>query len=149
MTEIRKCSKEDLPAMLDLVNELAEFEKEGSAVVASLAEYEESFSKNLFDALVAVHNGEVVGMALYYPIFSTWKGKCIYLEDFVVKTSHRSAGLGQQIWDELLAEVKRQGCRQLRWQVLDWNEHAVRFYERNNAVILKDWWNGRIILNDE
>jgi GNAT superfamily N-acetyltransferase len=142
--KIRKCTKADLSAMLDLVHELAEFEKESVAVVASLSEYEEQYEAKGFDAFVAEDNGVVVGMALYYTIFSTWKGKCVFLEDFVVKSSYRSAGVGQMLWDELLEETKRQGCRQLRWQVLDWNEHAVRFYERNNAVILKDWWNGRI-----
>jgi GNAT superfamily N-acetyltransferase len=149
MINYRYCTKEDLPGMIDLVNELAEFEKESKAVVATLDEYTTHFEAQLYNAFVAEKNGEVIGMALFYPIFSTWKGKCIYLEDFVVKAESRSEGVGQKLWDMLIAEVEKQGCRQLRWQVLDWNEHAVRFYERNNATILKDWWNGRIILNDE
>jgi GNAT superfamily N-acetyltransferase len=149
MISYRYCTKEDLSAMLDLVQELADFEKESTAVVAKIDEYEKCFEDKLFNAIVAEKDGVVVGMAAYYFIFSTWKGKCIYLEDFVVKADLRSEGIGQKLWDLLIEEVEKNGCRQLRWQVLDWNEHAVRFYERNGAVILKDWWNGRIILNDD
>jgi GNAT superfamily N-acetyltransferase len=142
---IRKGKKEDLSAVLDLVHELAIFEKEPEAVVTNLEEYIKSYEEKLIDFYVAEVEGKVAGMALYYYIFSTWKGKSLYLEDFVVKSEFRSHGLGQQLFDAVIDVAKTSGCRDMRWQVLDWNKDAIRFYEKNNCIFLKDWWNGRII----
>ncbi len=142
---IRKSTKDDLSTVLELVHELASFELEPNAVVATLDEYIKNFEDKLFDVYVAEIDGKVVGMALYYFVFSTWKGRSLYLEDFVVKEAYRSHGLGQKLFDALILEAKMQQCRDIRWQVLDWNTDAIKFYERNNTIFLKDWWNGRII----
>jgi GNAT superfamily N-acetyltransferase len=144
---IRKCIKADLPQMYELVKELAIFEKEPDAVLTSVAEYETAYDQGLIDAFVAELNEEIVGMSFFYPIFSTWNGRTLYLEDFVVKQSARNEGLGQKLFDAFIAEAKSQGCRQVKWQVLDWNEDAIRFYERNGASIEKNWWNGRMVLS--
>jgi GNAT superfamily N-acetyltransferase len=141
---IRPCQKEDIQTMLDLVIELAVFEKEPEAVTATIEEYYDQFEKGLYNAFVAEIDGKVVGMACYYFIFSTWKGKCIYLEDFVVSADYRSYGIGQKLWDAMLQKAKDEKCAQMRWQVLDWNQDAIRFYEKNNAAFLTDWWNGRL-----
>ena len=77
--------------------------------------------------------------------FSTWKGRMMYLEDFVVNPEYRGQGIGQQLFDSFIAEAKAQDCNLVKWQVLDWNEPAVRFYERNKATIEKEWWNGKIV----
>jgi GNAT superfamily N-acetyltransferase len=133
-----------MQAIYDLVIELAIFEKEPDAVKSMPEEYIQNFNNGLIKAFVADHDGEVVGMALYYDIFSTWFGKSLYLEDFVVKSSHRNMGIGQKLWDAFIAEAKTQGCRQVKWQVLDWNTDAINFYYKNNATIEKGWWNGKV-----
>ena len=80
--------------------------------------------------------------------YSTWKGRMFYLEDFVVLEAYRRLGLGQMLFDAFLQEAKDQQCRLVKWQVLDWNEPALRFYRKNNAVIEKEWWNGKIFLTE-
>jgi ribosomal protein S18 acetylase RimI-like enzyme len=141
---IRKCTIEDMPAIYELVVELAVFEKEPEAVVSNISEYEKCYTDKLIDCFVAEMDGKVVGMALYYYVFSTWKGRSLYLEDFVVKADYRSHGIGQQLFDAIVDQAKKSGCRDMRWQVLDWNEQAIKFYEKNNSTFLKNWWNGRI-----
>lgn len=136
-----------MPAIHGLVVELAVFEKEPDAVRASLAEYQDSYDKGIIDAILALDGEEIIGMAFYYPIFSSWNGRTLYLEDFIVKDSHRNQGIGQMLFDAFVEEAKQQGCRQAKWQVLDWNTEAIRFYERNKASIEKNWWNGRLELN--
>jgi GNAT superfamily N-acetyltransferase len=146
---IRKCYREDLPQIYNLVKELAIFEKEPEAVVATIEEYYHNYDNGLIDVLVIEINNVVIGMALYYATFSTWKGRMLYLEDFIIKQEYRSAGYGQQLFDAFLDEAKRQGCRLVKWQVLDWNIDAIRFYERNGALIEKNWWNGKMILHKD
>ena len=145
--QIRKARKEDLPQILDLVIELAIYEKEPDAVTASIADYEEGFTIGLFDCIVAIANKNMVGMALFFPTYSTWKGRMLTLEDLVVTESFRKEGIGQLLFDAVLEEAKNNGCRLLKWQVLDWNIPALRFYEKNNAIIEKNWWTGKIIFN--
>lgn len=135
-----------MTAIHGLVVELAVFEKEPDAVRASLAEYQDSYDKGIIDAILALDGEEIIGMAFYYPIFSSWNGRTLYLEDFIVKDSHRNQGIGQMLFDAFVEEAKQQGCRQAKWQVLDWNTEAIRFYERNKASIEKNWWNGRLEL---
>ena len=147
MITFRKSTREDLPAIHGLVVDLAVFEKEPDAVRASLAEYQDSYDKGIIDAILALDGEEIIGMAFYYPIFSSWNGRTLYLEDFIVKDSHRNQGIGQMLFDAFVEEAKQQGCRQAKWQVLDWNTEAIRFYERNKASIEKNWWNGRLELN--
>ncbi|MFN8338682.1 MAG: GNAT family N-acetyltransferase [Saprospiraceae bacterium] len=141
---IKKAEKEDIAAIYGLVYELAVFEKEPEALTVTIQEYEAAFEQSLIDAFVAVYDDQIIGIALYYMTFSTWKGKCLYLEDFYVQPSYRKDGLGQKLFDAYLAEAKRLGATMTKWQVLDWNEIGLNFYAKNNAIIEKNWWNGKI-----
>jgi len=143
---VRKASKSDLVAILDLVIELAVFEKEPDAVTATIADYEESFDQGVFEAHVAECEGKIIGTALYYMTYSTWKGKMLYLEDLVVTQSFRRKGIGQLLFNAVLEETKAKYAKLLKWQVLDWNQPAIDFYEKNKAIIEKDWYNGKIFV---
>ena len=145
---IRPATEADISAIHRLVYELAVYEKEPDAVVTSPAEFLEDFQHGLFQSTVAIHEGEVVGLILYHMAYSTWKGKMLYLEDFIVTEDFRRFGLGQLLFDAFLAEGARLGCRLVKWQVLDWNEPALKFYEKNTATIEKGWWNGKIFLKN-
>lgn len=142
--QIRKARIDDVPSLYNLVYELAVFEKEPEALTTSLESYEDAFSENLIDAIVAEDQGEIVGMVLYYMTFSTWKGKSLYLEDFYVKEAYRQFGIGQSLFDAYLEEAKARSAQMTKWQVLDWNEVGINFYKKNNAVIETNWWNGKI-----
>lgn len=144
-TTIRKGKTEDLQQVHELVRELAVYEKAEHEFIATLEDYQNDFKEGIFEVLLAEIEGEVVGMCLYYMTYSTWKGKMLYLEDFVVKQTYRQAGIGQQLFDAFIQEAKVKECRLTKWQVLDWNEPAIKFYEKNNAIIEKEWWNGKII----
>jgi len=137
---IRKAKKRDLQAIYNLVVELAIYEKEPNAVTATIENYHRDFEGGFFEAIVAEHDGVVIGMMLYYMTYSTWKGKMLYLEDFVVKQEFRQSGIGQELFEALLAEAKKQKAVLVKWQVLDWNTAAVKFYEKNNAAIERNWW---------
>ncbi len=145
---IRKAARTDLPAVYGLVCQLAEYEKEPQAVTVGVEQYEEAYGQNLIDVIVAELGGEIVGIALFYLTFSTWKGKCLYLEDFYVKPTLRQYGIGRKLFDAYLNEARRLGARQAKWQVLDWNQPALNFYEKYDATIEKNWWNGKIFLHD-
>jgi GNAT superfamily N-acetyltransferase len=146
---IRKATPADIPAIHRLVRELAIYEKAEDQFVATLAQYKRDFAQGVYQALVATAEGKVVGMALYYLAYSTWKGRMLYLEDFVVFEEYRRYGIGQLLFDAFVAEARQEGCRLVKWQVLDWNEPALKFYEKNRAIIEKEWWNGKIFLQPE
>ena len=141
---IRPATAADMPAIHGLVYELAIYEREPEALVASPAEYRHDFLDGHFRAYVAEVDGTVVGMILYYMAYSTWKGKMLYLEDFYVQEAFRRFGLGQQLFDTFLTEGRQASCRLVKWQVLDWNEPALGFYKKNKAIIETGWWNGKI-----
>jgi GNAT superfamily N-acetyltransferase len=138
---IRKGKINDMPAVLSLIQELAVFEKEPDAVVVTVADLErDGFCENpLFHTFVAEMNGEIIGMALYYNRYSTWKGKAIHLEDLIVKEAHRGTGAGLALYTEIIKQGKKDNVRRLEWNVLDWNEPAIRFYEKSGAKVLDDW----------
>ncbi len=142
---IRKADTNDLKAIYDLVVELAVYENEPNAVTATLADYEKNFNAQVFQTIVAEHNGKVIGTCIYYITWSTWKGRMVYLEDFVVTEAYRKQGVGQLLFDQFLVEAKEMNATMVKWQVLDWNEPAIRFYEKNQAIIEKEWWNVKII----
>jgi GNAT superfamily N-acetyltransferase len=139
--KIRKGQKKDMNAVLDLIKELAVFEKEPNAVLVTVADLErDGFGKNpLFHTFVAEVNEEIVGMALYYYRYSTWKGRTIHLEDLVVKENSRAKGCGIALYSEVIAQGKRDGVRRIEWNVLDWNTPAINFYEKSGAKVFKDW----------
>lgn len=144
---IRPATEADLPAIHALMYELAVYEKEPEAVFTTVEEYRTDFRAGLFESQVAEMDGQVVGMILYYMTYSSWKGKMLYLDDFVVTESHRRYGVGQLLFDAFVAAGRSRGCRLVKWQVLDWNEPALRFYAKNEAIIEKGWWNGKIFLD--
>lgn len=146
---IRLATEADLPAVHDLVRELAIYEKSESELVATLNDYQRDFRAGIFECLVAEQDESVIGMCLYYLTYSTWKGRMLYLEDFVVGQNQRRNGVGQLLFDAFLAEARKKECRLVKWQVLDWNEPAIRFYQKNKATIEKEWWNGKIFLLKE
>ena len=147
---IRKATTEDIPAIHALVYELAVYEKAPEAHTATLEDYLDDFKNSIFESHVALdtEGGQVVGMILYYMAYSTWKGRMLYLEDFVVTENYRQYGVGQLLFDTYLAVAKEKKCRLVKWQVLDWNEPAIRFYQKNKAIIEDDWYNGKIFLNE-
>ena len=148
LTKIRKAVFEDLGAILDLVRSLARYEQAENAVTATLQDYEKNFLEGVFEALVAEDKDQrIIGTTIYYLTWSTWKGRMLYLEDFVVADSDRGQGVGKLLFDSLLQEAISMDCRLLKWQVLDWNIPAINFYNKYDAIIEKQWWNGKLILD--
>ncbi len=145
---IRKANKTDMKAVLSLINDLAIFEKEPEMVeVTENQLIKDGFGEHpAFEALLAEVDGKVVGMALYYERYSTWKGKTIHLEDLIIKDSYRNQGLGTQLYNEVLKTAKARGYKRVEWNVLDWNKVAIDFYASTGAKILEDW---RVVQMDE
>ena len=138
-----------MPRVLELIKELALYEKAPDEVLISEETLlEDGFGPNkLFDTLVAETDNEIVGMLLYYPVFSTWKGRSIYLEDFVVADSHRRKGIGQLLIDALVQEARAAQAKKIRWQVLDWNSPAIEFYKKISATLENSWIDCTLTLN--
>lgn len=138
---IRNATKNDMPSVLELIKELAVFEKEPEAVVVTVDDLvRDGFSENpLFECFVAEEKNEIIGMALYYYRFSTWKGKTIHLEDLIVKEDKRGTGAGFALYTEVIKKGKSENVRRIEWNVLDWNTPAIDFYEKSGANVLKDW----------
>lgn len=140
---IRRAVKEDCPRILELIQELAVFEKAPDEVTVTLEHFEESgFGKvPVWRAFVAEKNGVVEGFALYYIRYSTWKGQRMYLEDLLVTEELRGKGIGSLLFDELIKEAKKEGFNGIVWQVLEWNEPAIKFYRKLNASFDGEWIN--------
>lgn len=138
---IRKGTIEDMPRVLELIRELAVFEKQPEAVEVTVADLErDGFGANpLFQTLVAESNGVIPGIALFYNRYSTWKGKTIHLEDLIVSEKYRGSGIGMKLYQAVMEEAKMQNVRRVEWNVLDWNTPAISFYEKTGAVVFKDW----------
>ncbi|MCI4442572.1 MAG: GNAT family N-acetyltransferase [Lentimicrobium sp.] len=138
---IRKGNPEDMQAVLGLIQELAHFEKEPNAVLVTVEDLvRDGFSPvPLFHVFVAEVQKEIVGIALYYYRYSTWKGKTIHLEDLVVKDKMRGTGLGYALYSEIIKQAKKDKVRRIDWNVLDWNTPAIEFYEKSGAKVLEEW----------
>lgn len=140
---IRKAKREDCPRILELVKELAEFERAPKEVTVSEEHFEKSGfgSRPVWWAFVAEVDGRVEGFALYYIRFSTWKGQRMYLEDLLVTEKMRGKGLGKMLFDQLIKEAKRRNLNGIQWQVLEWNETAINFYKKYEAAFDAEWIN--------
>ncbi|WPP53573.1 GNAT family N-acetyltransferase [Catalinimonas niigatensis] len=146
---IRQGIKADLPQVLELIKELAEFEREPHEVENTLEQLEEDgFGKQpVFEFFVAEdqESKKMVGLALYFYSYSTWKGKCIYLEDLIVTQLERGKGIGKRLLDRIIVKAKEENCYRVVWQVLDWNEPAIKFYKSLGADIPKEWLTCRLV----
>jgi GNAT superfamily N-acetyltransferase len=147
--KIRKAEMVDMEAIHALVRELAEYEKGLHRVTTSTESYMEDFDGKVFDAIVAEVDGEVVGMALYFMAFSTWRGRMLYLEDFVVKESMRGHGIGKLLFEAFLEESKKQKVALVKWQVLHWNEPGLNFYRKYETVFDDEWVDCKIYLSEK
>ncbi len=138
---IRKGNPEDMKAVLGLIQELAIFEKEPDAVLVTVEDLiRDGFgSIPLFNVFVAEVKNEIVGIALYYYRYSTWKGKTIHLEDLVVKDTMRGTGVGYALYSEIIKQAKKDKVRRIDWNVLDWNTTAIDFYEKSGAKVFDEW----------
>lgn len=142
---IRPAKRGDEGAIMELIHGLAEYEKAPHEVVNTAEELgTHLFDEKVCDALVAEVDDKVVGFALFYTNYSTWKGKCLYLEDLFILPEYRQHGIGSQLFDEVVNIAKQRGVRRMDWQVLDWNEPAIKFYQKKKAYLDPEWMNGRL-----
>lgn len=141
MTQPRLATKLDMPRVLELIHELAVFEKEPEAVEVTLLDLENDGFSNQpkFTCFVAEIDNIVEGIALVYYRYSTWKGEVLHLEDLIVSEKYRGKGLGTQLLDTVIKYGKEKGVRRVSWEVLDWNEPAIAFYEKKGANVMRHW----------
>lgn len=138
---IRSAQKEDMPQVLNLIKELAIFEKDEHAVEVTVSELQrDGFQGNpAFTCFVAEVANKIEGIALVYDRYSTWKGKSLHLEDLIVSEKMRGSGLGTALLDEVVKYGHQLGVKRINWEVLDWNEPAITFYEKKGAHVKRDW----------
>ena len=153
---IRPGKPEDIPQVFELIKELAIYEKAPNEVEVTLTQMEEwGFGADKqFDFFVAdtstssVPNGKIVGIALYYYKYSTWKGKCLFLEDIIVTESERKNGYGKQLFDAVVQVAKKDKVKRMEWQVLEWNEPAINFYKKTPTVFDDEWINCKLTFEE-
>ncbi len=140
---IRRCVKKDLPRVLELVHELAEYERAPHEVTNTVAQMElDGFGVNpIFGGFVAEMEGVIIGISLYFWRYSTWKGKRLYLEDIIVTEKERGMGAGKLLFDRTMQHALDEGCSGMMWQVLEWNEPAIKFYKKYGAKLDEEWIN--------
>jgi len=144
--KIRSGIKKDLPGVLELIKELAQFEKASDQVSNTVERMEEDgFGLNpVYGFFVAEDRHEIVGLSLYYFRYSTWKGKRLYLEDIIVTENQRGKGLGKLLFERTMKFSLEQGCSGMMWQVLHWNKPAIDFYKKYHARLDEEWLNGHL-----
>jgi len=146
--KIRIVTLKDVPAIFAMIKALALYEKQPNEVENTV----EKLTHDLFDAkyceaLVAESKDEIVGFAIFYTSYSTWKGPCIYLEDLFVLETHRKLGVGSLLFERVVDIAKERKVKRMDWQVLDWNEPAIKFYKKKNAILDEEWLNGRLFFS--
>jgi len=150
MVLIRKGEEKDLPRVLELIHELAEFEKAPHEVQITLGQLQKDGfgERKLYEFIVAVAENQVVGMAFYYFRYSTWKGKFLYLEDFIVEENSRNQGIGTELFRTVMKISLQENCIGMTWQVLDWNQSAIKFYQKYGAQLDDEWVNGKLLKSE-
>ena len=145
-TKIRKGLKRDLPSVLKLIKELADYENALEEVTITLDDLEKDGfgSRPWYWFLVAENKNEIIGLSFYWVRYSTWKGKFLYLEDFIIKDEYRRSGIGSKLFEETIKISKHLDLNGMIWQVLDWNKDAINFYKKYNANISSSWLNGKL-----
>lgn len=145
---IRWAKPGDMPAVLELITELAIYEKAEEQVENTADQLiEDGFGANpTFECIVSEREGTVVGFAIFYTSYSTWKGNCLYLEDLLVTESCRRFGVGKLLFDFVLDLAKSRNAKRMEWQVLDWNTPAINFYKKYDADLDPTWINGKLFL---
>jgi len=140
---IRIGEKKDLPRVLELVKELAIYEKAPQEVINTVALMEhDGFGVNpIYGLFVAENQNGIVGISIYYWRYSTWKGKRLYLEDIIVTESERGSGIGKLLFDRTMQKALEENCSGMMWQVLEWNEPAINFYKKYGAKLDDEWTN--------
>lgn len=148
--EIRTAVREDCEALVRLINELAIYEKAESEVEITADQLKKDGfgSDPQFFVLVAEQNTEIIGMAFYYYKYSTWKGRCLYLEDLIVKEECRRSGAGSMLFERVISVATREKVKRMEWQVLNWNVPAIEFYKKYNAELDDEWINGKFYEKD-
>ena len=143
---IRPGTADDLPQVLTLIQELATFEREPDAVETTVASMQQDGfgERPVFEFFVAEDEHQIVGLALYFYSYSTWKGKCLYLEDLIVTEAYRGQGLGRRLLDQVVMQAQEENAKRVVWQVLDWNTPAIEFYESLGAALLPEWLTCRL-----
>jgi GNAT superfamily N-acetyltransferase len=143
---IRKGTEQDLSRVLELIKELAVYEKAPDEVEVTRTEMKHwGFGEEkVFDFFVLEKEGVIVGMALYYYKYSTWKGKCLFLEDLIVTEQERNKGYGRLLFDEVVKVAKREKVRRMEWQVLEWNTPAIEFYKKYHSSFDGEWINCKL-----
>jgi GNAT superfamily N-acetyltransferase len=143
---LRRGREADLPRVLALIQELAVYERAPEAVTNTLdmMRHDGFGPAPIFGFFVLESGDELLGLALYYTAYSTWKGRMLYLEDLVVTEAARRGGYGRVLFDAVVAEARRTGAQRLKWQVLDWNEPAIKFYKKLGAELDPEWLNGNL-----
>ncbi len=147
-TIIRSADTNDAESILKLVRELAKYEKAEDQVTATVQDYKTSLISGKIFCKVAELDNEIIGIALYYETFSTWRGLMYYLEDFIVSEKYRGHGIGKKLIDSFLKEARLANAVLVKWQVIDWNEPAIKFYEQMGATIEKEWWNVKMFIKE-
>jgi GNAT superfamily N-acetyltransferase len=146
---IRTAIPGDEHAIMSLIHALALYEKAPEQVKNTAGDLAiHLFEEKICDALVVEHNDTIIGFALFYTNYSTWKGKCLYLEDFFILPEYRRDGIGSQLFDRVVDIAKERKVRRMDWQVLEWNEPALSFYSKKMATLDPEWINGRLFFDE-
>ena len=146
--QIRKAVPSDMSRVLELIKELAIYENAEDQVTNTAEQLtEDGFGDApAFECVVAQLADEVIGFAIFYTSYSTWKGTCLYLEDLLVTETKRRLGVGKLLFDEVLRIARERNAKRFEWQVLDWNEPAINFYKKYKADLDPEWINGKLFL---
>ncbi|MBX7226525.1 MAG: GNAT family N-acetyltransferase [Chitinophagales bacterium] len=144
----RKALESDLEGVYQLIHELAVYEKQPSEPTNTFEDFTQDFKDAYFEVLIAISEEEIVGIALFHDAYSSWKGRMLYLDDFVIKENQRGNGIGKLLFDAYLVEGQKRKVKQFRWHVLNWNAPAIKFYEKYNCSFDDEWITCKLMDNN-